>query len=165
MQYLVMSHVGLRAVKQAFKLQSVRVSIGDDIANLPHYRGKNKHSYQVAYYCEHVSVNRSYRNKLGEILMVKMMVHGCPKLSQLMLLVDKYRQKNHDPKQHEFSDTNYLYNEHLFLRWDAICILCMQLCGYIDWLISMEKSHITINIPLKLIKVVLGYSLVNFLKY
>lgn len=56
-----MSHVRFGAVQQSLELQSVGISIGDNIAHLPDYGGEYEDANQVADDRENVSASKLYK--------------------------------------------------------------------------------------------------------
>jgi glutaminase len=58
----MMSHVSFGTIQQSFKLQSVGISVCNNVANLPNYSGENEHANQVTDYCEHVPVGKAFNS-------------------------------------------------------------------------------------------------------
>lgn len=54
----MMSHVSLRTIQQSFKLKSVCISVGDDVAYLPHDGSEDKHPDQVTDDGEYIPVKK-----------------------------------------------------------------------------------------------------------
>lgn len=66
-----MPHVGLSAIQQTLKLESIGVPIGDHIPNLTHDSCEDKHADQVADYCEDISERKGVRLVMLHIMMVE----------------------------------------------------------------------------------------------